>query len=83
MRHLVTAARVVERCLARGAIGAVRLYQRFIGPLLPPVCRFQPSCSQYMIDAIRSKGLVVGIVKGSLRILRCNPLFPGGYDPVR
>ncbi len=83
MCHVVTAVRAVERRLARGAIGLVRAYQRFIGPLLPRVCRFQPSCSQYMIDAIRSKGLVVGVVRGALRILRCNPLFPGGYDPVR
>jgi putative membrane protein insertion efficiency factor len=67
----------------RFVIGCVRFYQRFISRWLPPVCRFQPSCSQYMIDAIRKKGLLVGLWKGILRILRCNPLFPGGYDPVR
>jgi len=64
------------------AIGLVRGYQRFISPLLPRVCRFTPSCSQYMIEAIRKKGLVRGGLLGLWRILRCNPLFPGGHDPV-
>jgi putative membrane protein insertion efficiency factor len=65
------------------AIGLVRVYQRILSPLLPPMCRYTPSCSQYMIDAIRKRGFVVGVIKGALRILRCNPFFPGGYDPVR
>ncbi len=64
------------------AIGTARLYQRTISPLFPATCRFTPTCSQYMIQAIQKKGLLVGLVKGILRILRCNPLFPGGYDPV-
>ncbi|MCD6417054.1 MAG: membrane protein insertion efficiency factor YidD [Planctomycetes bacterium] len=63
-------------------IGLVRVYRVAISPILPPMCRFKPSCSQYMIEAIRKKGLVVGLLKGIWRILRCNPLFPGGYDPV-
>lgn len=62
---------------------AIRGYQRGISRWMPPVCRYTPSCSQYMIDAIRKKGLVVGLLKGTLRVLRCNPLFPGGHDPVR
>ena len=65
------------------AIGLVRLYQRFVSPLLPPSCRFTPSCSQYMIEAVEKKGVVIGVTKGLWRILRCNPLFHGGYDPVR
>lgn len=69
--------------MARAVIGLVRFYQRFISPLLPSTCRFQPSCSQYVIDAVRKKGLVVGLLLGAWRIIRCNPLFPGGYDPVR
>jgi len=64
------------------AIGLVRCYQRVISPLLPPLCRFTPSCSQYMIEAIQKKGLVRGVVLGLWRILRCNPFVPGGYDPV-
>jgi len=64
------------------AIACIRLYQRLISPLLPPVCRFTPSCSHYMIEAIRKKGLSRGTLKGVGRILRCNPFVPGGYDPV-
>lgn len=63
-------------------IGLVRLYQRFISPVLPDTCRFTPSCSQYMIEALRSKGFLVGLCLGCWRVLRCNPLFRGGYDPV-
>ncbi len=74
---------MLNRALSAAAILAVRVYQRTLSRVLPPSCRFQPSCSQYMIDAIRKKGLVVGVLKGALRILRCNPFFPGGYDPVR
>ena len=68
--------------MKRAAIGAIRLYRRFFSPLFPPVCRFTPSCSAYMIDAIETKGLAVGLLKGLWRILRCNPLSPGGCDRV-
>ena len=64
------------------AVFLIRVYQKLISPLLPPVCRFTPSCSQYMIEAIQKKGLIRGIWKGCGRILRCNPYFPGGHDPV-
>jgi putative membrane protein insertion efficiency factor len=73
---------LLNKMLSGAAILAVRFYQRAISPMLPPTCRFEPSCSQYMIDAIRKKGFVIGIARGLLRLLRCNPLFPGGYDPV-
>ena len=63
-------------------MGVVRFYQLCISPFLPRTCRFQPTCSQYMIEAIRLKGPVVGVAKGLWRILRCNPFFRGGYDPV-
>jgi len=64
------------------AVLLIRGYQRCVSPLLPRTCRFTPTCSQYMIEAIRKKGFLVGVTKGILRILRCNPFFPGGYDPV-
>lgn len=61
----------------------VRVYQAVVSPILPPVCRFRPTCSQYMIEAVRRKGFAVGFPMGVWRLLRCNPFFPGGYDPVR
>jgi putative membrane protein insertion efficiency factor len=79
----MAAIRFIDRALSAMAILAVRAYQCSLSRLLPPSCRYEPSCSQYMIDAIRKKGFVIGVLKGLLRILRCNPFFPGGYDPVR
>jgi putative membrane protein insertion efficiency factor len=64
------------------AIGLVRCYQKCISPLLPNTCRFTPSCSQYVVEALRKKGLVVGLCKGGWRLLRCNPFCRGGHDPV-
>ena len=60
----------------------VRLYQRLISPLLPHVCRYQPSCSQYFIEAVRKRGLLCGPWLGLRRILRCHPWGGCGYDPV-
>ena len=56
-------------------------YQRFISPLLPPSCRFVPTCSEYTASCLRKYGLVRGLAKGSYRLLRCHPLCKGGYDP--
>ncbi len=64
------------------AVVAIRFYKRFISPLFPPVCRYTPTCSSYMMEAIQKKGLGVGLLKGLWRILRCNPFSRGGYDPV-
>ena len=63
-------------------VGALRLYQRVISPLILPRCRFRPTCSEYMIEAITKKGVVIGLLKGCWRIMRCHPFSPGGYDPV-
>ena len=62
-------------------IGAVRGYQYAIRPLLPPVCRFTPGCSEYFILSVKKYGPWKGAVKGMWRVCRCNPMFPGGYDP--
>ncbi|WP_373808403.1 membrane protein insertion efficiency factor YidD [Streptococcus ferus] len=59
----------------------VRLYQRFISPLLPPSCIYHPTCSAYMIEAIEKHGLK-GVLMGLARILRCHPFAQGGEDPV-
>ena len=60
----------------------VRFYQRVISPLTPPSCRYSPSCSQYAIDAVEGRGIFLGTLLAAWRILRCNPLFAGGHDPV-
>ncbi len=59
----------------------IRFYQSFISPWTPPACRFRPSCSQYTREAIALWGLR-GVWMGTKRILRCQPMYPGGYDPV-
>ncbi|RME77171.1 MAG: membrane protein insertion efficiency factor YidD [Planctomycetota bacterium] len=63
-------------------ISAIRMYKRLLSPLLPPLCRFHPTCSEYFIEALQRKGLVKGFLMGVWRILRCNPFSKGGYDPV-
>lgn len=60
----------------------VRLYQLLISPLLPPVCRYYPSCSSYMIEAVRKHGALKGSFLGLRRLLRCAPWGGHGYDPV-
>ena len=60
----------------------VRFYQKFISPLLPPACRFTPSCSEYMRQALIKHGAFKGTFLGTRRLLRCHPFNPGGHDPV-
>lgn len=60
----------------------IEFYQKRISPNKPPVCRFEPTCSNYAKEAIGRFGFVKGTLLSLLRILRCNPLFRGGYDPV-
>ncbi|HAQ50894.1 MAG TPA: membrane protein insertion efficiency factor YidD [Gammaproteobacteria bacterium] len=68
--------------MAKGLIGLVKLYQYIISPLLGPRCRFSPTCSQYMIDAIQRFGVIRGLILGLRRLLRCHPWHIGGHDPV-
>lgn len=68
--------------LARLAFAGIRAYRRILKPWLPPVCRHVPSCSVYAECAIRKYGFFRGGLRAALRILRCNPLFKGGYDPL-
>jgi len=62
-------------------IAGVRFYQICLRPVLPPLCRFYPSCSEYFIEAVNKYGPVCGACKGVWRICRCNPWNRGGYDP--
>lgn len=56
-------------------------YRRWISPLLPPRCRFYPTCSSYFIQALENHGFVKGTTMGVIRLLKCHPWHPGGYDP--
>lgn len=60
----------------------IRFYQKVISPLFPPSCRYTPTCSQYTFEAVQKYGVLKGLFLGIKRILRCNPFFPGGEDPV-
>jgi len=64
------------------AIFLVKLYRKYISPLKSPCCRFEPTCSQYAIEAFSKRGFFVGFGLTVWRILRCNPFCKGGYDPV-
>ena len=68
--------------LAKSALMAIRFYQRRISVYTPPVCRFTPSCSEYTAQAVIKYGFFKGTQMGLIRICRCNPWNPGGYDPV-
>jgi hypothetical protein len=68
--------------VARLLLGAVRFYRRFVGPALPPSCRFTPSCSAYALEALQRHGAVRGSWLTARRLLRCGPWHPGGHDPV-
>jgi putative membrane protein insertion efficiency factor len=63
-------------------IAPIRLYQRFISPAMPRHCRYHPSCSEYAAEAVRTYGVLRGLVLAVWRIVRCNPWSHGGVDPV-
>jgi len=64
------------------ALALIRFYKRFISPVLPSSCRFEPTCSVYTYQAIEKYGVLKGGWMGAKRISRCHPFHPGGYDPV-
>jgi putative membrane protein insertion efficiency factor len=64
-------------------IGLIQIYRRFLSPMLPPTCRYEPSCSLYTVQAIEKYGVLKGSFMGILRVLRCHPFARGGFDPVR
>ena len=70
------------RPIALLIVGLIRGYQYFISPLLPPSCRFEPTCSHYAMTALKRHGVVLGLALATWRILRCNPYCTGGVDEV-
>lgn len=62
--------------------GAFRAYKRFVSPLMPPACRFHPSCSEFAAEAVDVHGALKGSLLAVGRVLRCNPWSAGGFDPV-
>ena len=60
----------------------IRVYKRFVSPLLPPACRFHPTCSDYAAEAIREWGAGKGSILALKRLMKCHPLHPGGFDYV-
>ena len=68
--------------MASVAIKIIRLYQKGISPYMPSVCRYEPTCSQYSIEAIKKFGTFKGVFLTVKRLLRCNPLGGKGYDPI-
>lgn len=71
-----------QTAASRLALVLLRGYKRFVSPLLPPACRFTPTCSVYMMEAITIHGLPWGVWLGLRRLTRCHPWHPGGDDPV-
>jgi uncharacterized protein len=69
--------------MQRVLIAVLRGYKLFLSPLLPSACRFYPTCSEYMMEAIARHGTVQGFWMGLRRVVRCHPFHEGGFDPVR
>jgi len=72
----------IGQFFTRVLLAPVRLYQRLISPALPRRCKYEPTCSAYAVQALRSHGPLRGTVLAGWRLLRCNPFSHGGYDPV-
>ena len=60
----------------------LRVYKRLVSPLLPPACRYLPTCSEYAQEALERYGVLRGSAKAAWRVLRCHPFAKGGYDPA-
>ena len=63
-------------------LALLRGYKRLVSPLLPPMCRFEPTCSLYTMQSIEKYGAPRGVWLGIRRLIRCHPLNPGGWDPI-
>lgn len=68
--------------MKRGVLALLRWYKRAVSPLMPPACRYTPTCSEYAMEAIERHGLARGAFLATRRVLSCHPFARGGYDPV-
>lgn len=68
--------------MKHAVLAALRFYKARVSPQLPPACRYTPTCSEYAMEAIESRGVLVGGLLAAKRVLSCNPFSRGGYDPV-
>ncbi|MFF2086350.1 membrane protein insertion efficiency factor YidD [Nocardia sp. NPDC058176] len=74
--------RTLARLPANALIFLIELYRNYVSPTRMPICRFTPTCSEYAVTALRTRGLVVGSVLTVVRLAKCAPWHPGGWDPV-
>ena len=72
----------ISQILTYPFILIIKFYQSYISPLIGPNCRYNPTCSEYSINSFKKYGLIKGLYLSIKRILKCNPLFKGGFDPV-
>ena len=68
--------------MKRAMLASLRFYKRRISPLLPPACKYTPTCSEYAMQAVERYGAAYGGYQAARRLLRCHPFAKGGYDPV-
>lgn len=69
--------------MRKAVIATLRFYKRFLSPFLPSACRYHPTCSEYMLEAVSKYGVPRGVSMGLRRLSRCHPFRQGGFDPVR
>jgi uncharacterized protein len=81
-RPLRTALHAFRRAPGVLILGFLKLYQRVLSPALPRRCKYEPTCSEYAVQAVRELGAIRGSVLAAWRLARCNPFSHGGYDPV-
>lgn len=74
--------KTIREIILRAADGMIGIYQAVVSPWFGGRCRFYPSCSEYLRESLRKRGLIKGLSRGLLRIGKCHPFHPGGYDPV-
>ncbi|WP_019932009.1 membrane protein insertion efficiency factor YidD [Nocardia sp. BMG111209] len=78
----MTGFRMVARLPVNLLIFLIELYRTYVSPTRMPVCRFTPTCSEYAVTALRTRGLFVGLGLTAVRLAKCAPWHPGGWDPV-